>query len=475
MPVAGTAPELSNNRLRPGVLTTLDVMAQSLAVLGPVMGAAFITSLVAAGAGAATPLAMLLAGLVGITLACVLSQFAPHIQHAGGLYEYVSHSFGPAVGSAVGWMYFSALSLFCLSTLFGMSAWITGFLWRYAHLQMHWYALTLLLCVSLYLLTLFDIRLATRLQLAITAVSLAIVTLLALSIVLRGGVSGHTVAPFRVGSAPHGWRGLSFGLLFALSLYGGFETSATLAEEASNPKRSVPVAFIGSVALAVAFFVLVSYSYAIGFGVRRADEWGHDPTALLTMANRYAGAWLVPIVFLAAVVDALAVGLGLLTAGSRVCYALARDRVLAPALARVHPRYQTPHVASRVILLAATAIGLPFAFLTGGAMAAFAYLGGIGALITQVIYMVAAVAVMAYFPRRLAGSYSLVSHGVAPVVILLGCGAALYGSLQPPPGSLFGTMPYVAVGLIAVGPCLARQRLHASASTEADDPRGREA
>lgn len=455
-PVSPTAK--SNNQLRPGVLTTLDVLAQSFAYIGPVTGATFVTSLVAGSAGAATPLALLVAGLICVTIGYVLAQFAQRIHHAGCIYEYVNASFGPQPGAMAGWMYFTALALFCPAILFGLSAWTADFLRAQAGVSLPWYGITILLCVPLYLLTLFDVRIATRTQLAITFLSVAVVAVVLAAILLRGGHAGHTLSPFSPASSPRGWAGLSFGLIYALTFFAGFESSATLAEETADPKRSLPVAIIGSVTLCAAFYVMVTYAYAIGFGVARAGEWGADPAALLTLAAQYVGPWLAPVVFLAAIVDAFAVALGCLTAASRVGYALGRDRLLPGVLGRVHLRHRTPYVATAGLLAATLLIGLPFTGVKDGAMLAFAYVNGIASITFQVIYLVALLAAMAYFRRGLAGKYSVVRHAVMPIVAMLGCGAALYGSLQPPPGLLFRTMPYVAAALIALGYLVVRLR-----------------
>ena len=449
----------SEQRLRPGVLTTLDVIAQSFAYLGPVTGAAFVTSLVAASAGAAAPLAVLVAGTLCVTIGYVLAQLAARIHHAGCIYEYVNRSLGPGAGSLAGWMYFTALALFCPAILLGLSAWIADFVRTQTGFACPWYAVTVALCVPLYLLTLFDIRIATRTQLTITVVSVAVVLAVVGVILLRGGESGHTLEVFSPAASSRGWQGVSFGLIYALTFFAGFESSATLAEETADPRRSLPVAVIGSVTLVAAFYLLVCYAFAIGYGPASAGQWASDTGALQTMAGRYVGAWLGPVVFATAVLDAFAVALGCLTAASRVAYALGRDGLLPAALGRVHPRHQTPYVASGALLLGSLLLGLPFAFTRDGAMTGFAYINGIAIITFQVIYIIALVGAVVYFRRGDAGKFCAGRHLAAPAAGILGCAAALYGSLQAPPGPLFVTMPYVAAALAALGLIAARKRI----------------
>src|ERR671931_1544374 len=89
-------------------LSFFDAVAQSVGFMGPVFGAAFLTFLVAGagnagkGAGAATPLAILLA-LIGMgAIAWIVALFARRIRAAGSLYDYVTYAFGDRVGFVAG-------------------------------------------------------------------------------------------------------------------------------------------------------------------------------------------------------------------------------------------------------------------------------------------------------------------------------------------------------------------------------------
>ncbi|MBI4670594.1 MAG: hypothetical protein HY741_02865 [Chloroflexi bacterium] len=72
----------NHNQLKQNVLTTWDVISQSLAFLGPVMSMAFLTGYIAIAAGAGTPLAVLLGGLTMVALGYVIAQFASRVHAA---------------------------------------------------------------------------------------------------------------------------------------------------------------------------------------------------------------------------------------------------------------------------------------------------------------------------------------------------------------------------------------------------------
>lgn len=452
----------NHNQLKKNVLSTWDVIAQALAFLGPVMSMSFLTAYIAMTAGSAVPLAVLLGGLTMVALGYVVAQFASRVHAAGAIYNYAAKAFGPETGFMGGWVYLFAVLCLTIAIIAGVAGWTTEFLGMIgvqlpsAYL---WLGVAVVECVALFLLSYFDIRISTRTQLWLVFGSVAVVVLLALFVLIKGGAAGHSLTPFSF-SAAGGVQGLAFGMIFAILMYTGFESAAVLAEETADPKRSMPIAIVGTVAAAVFLYIVVTYAYSIGFGFNEEGValWA-DPNspALFSMAGIYVGDWLVAVVFLAAIVDGFAVALGCLTTSARVAFAIARDGALPGILSRTHPTHKTPHIANGAVLGLALLVALGFAFAFPPAVGAptaytieFGYLAGIGAIAIEVIYVFVSLAAIVWFRRELKQEYSLFKHLIVPLVAVAGAGAALYGSLLPQPG-LMATMPYVAIGWIAFG------------------------
>jgi hypothetical protein len=59
---------------------------------------------------------------------------------------------------------------------------------------------------------------------------------------------GNTLSVF--GTANSSVNGVFHGILFAVTLFIGFDAAASIGEEAHDPHRSIPIALVGSVALA---------------------------------------------------------------------------------------------------------------------------------------------------------------------------------------------------------------------------------
>lgn len=451
------------HRLKKDVLSTTDVISQALAFLGPVMSMSFLTAYIAMAAGSAVPLAVLLGGLTMVALGYVIAQFASRVHAAGAIYNYAAKAFGPTAGFMGGWVYLFAVLCLTVAIIAGVAGWTTEVLGMFgvplsgAYL---WLVVAAIECVGLYLLSYYDVRISTRTQLWLVFGSVALVIVVALIILFKGGAEGFSLTPFSF-SAAGGLQGLAFGMIFSILMYTGFESAAVLAEETVDPKRSMPIAIVGTVAAAVFLYVVVTYAYSIGFGFSAEGValWA-DPTqpALFSMAGIYIGDWMVAVVYLAATVDGFAVALGCLTTASRVAYAIARDGALPAPLGRTHPKHQTPYIANGTVLTLAFLIAIGFTLIFRPAEGIppaytieFGYLAGIGAIAIEVIYVFVSIAAIVWFRRELKGEYSALKHLVVPIVAVVGAGAALYGSLLPQPDPLMQTMPYVALAWIVVG------------------------
>jgi APA family basic amino acid/polyamine antiporter len=201
--------------------------------------------------------------------------------------------------------------------------------------------------------------------------------------------------------------------------YLGFEAVAAAAAEARRPQRDVPIGIVGALIASTLLYVAVALTLTGIVSYRALDV--PDPIAIAVNAIG------MPVFAVVIKVGALA-GLGSVLlvntyAQSRICHAIARDGLLPPALARLHPRYRTPVAAtiSVATISAAAAAVLPISLL--------ADLVSLG---TLCVFMTVAIAVIVLrnshpdLPRpfrvpfggvRLRGRWI----GTVPVLALLSC------------------------------------------------------
>lgn len=318
----GSAQQLGVKRL-----THIHAIGQSLAI-GPMFSAGLLTGLVASVAGFSTPLSVLLGAIGALCLAYVISLYARRYAGAGAMYEYLARGAHPGIGVV-------CAGLYGLGVLFlgGGGVFIANGFLAQAFFQTHlsinidwwiWGAIALAIAVGL---NHFGVRLAIQGVLMLAGISVIPFLILAISIIVQGGATGNTLSVFT--TTHSSVSDVFHGILFAVTLFIGFEAAASIGEEAEDPRRSIPVALLGCVALSAIFFLLVTYAGAIGFGVKGASTaWPADPSPMGSLADQYVGKGLGTLIDLVVLLDSISVAIAFVVTGSRVFFALARDGLL---------------------------------------------------------------------------------------------------------------------------------------------------
>jgi len=175
----------------------------------------------------------------------------------------------------------------------------------------------------------------------------------------------------------------------------GFDAIAQAGGEARNPGRNLPLAIglaVGSVALFYLLFTAAVY-HAVPWQYVAAEALQRDVTAPGLLGYLLPPFWTVVIVSAAAV--ALAKDLpAMLLATSRLMFAWAEDGIFPKAVAAVHPRHRTPHVAVIASGVMAT-LGILGSHLAGD------FFLGVDILVTAMLvnFLLMAVSVLT-LPRR---------------------------------------------------------------------------
>ncbi|HEU5197771.1 MAG TPA: APC family permease, partial [Methylomirabilota bacterium] len=132
----------------------------------------------------------------------------------------------------------------------------------------------------------------------------------------------------------------------------GFDEVITLAEETTDPTRTVPRALLLALGISTLLYIGVAVAAVSVLG---ADALGTSPRPLADVIGHVLGARGATLVAAIAVVTTTNTTLLALTAASRVLYGMANAGAMPRALARVHPRFGTPRRALVVAALVASA------------------------------------------------------------------------------------------------------------------------
>ncbi len=359
-------------KLGKGNLSLLDVIAQSIGFIGPVFVAAFFipvivgASLNGKGAGLASPVSIIIAMIGMCALAWIISRFARRIHAAGSLYDYVTEAFGQRIGFVGGWVYYGGVVALTLAIGLAFGGFLQGTLMIY-DVDIAWYWLSIAFWVVAALMLLRGVAISTRVQLVLGFGSFLVILAFSIWVIIKvAGDTGLSAQPFNPSSSDQGWNGIFFGMLYAVIMFIGFESSANLAEETKNPRKHIPLAIFGSCIAVGIFYVIVTYAQAVGFGLS-VEAWlaAFPPLYTLAADPTYGSSGFGQLIQWIIVIDIAAVGLGTATASSRGVFALARDGRLPSFLAKVHPQYKTPYVASTVLAVASIILIAIVAFTNG--------------------------------------------------------------------------------------------------------------
>ncbi len=444
-------------------LTILEALGLSLSIVAPTVTAAFNITLVVGAAGRAAPLAFLIAALATVLVALSFMAFSHRVAHAGSAYAYVTHTFGPRVGFVAGWGLF--LSYLMFGT--GFAALVGSFVATalrdlgVALPSTGWIAIGLGALLIAWALAHRDMRLAGRVMLVTEGMAILAILGLCVVIVARVRPSAALTASTLVPAADFGgWQGLGFGLVFSMLSFAGFEGATTLGEEATNPRRAIPVAVFGTVLLSAVFYTVVSFCEVMGYGVDHLQALAHAEAPLDYLAEHYVSRSLSVLLDLAAATTCFSGAIGAISGGGRVAFALGRAG-LATRLAYVHPTHGTPTTAiawTALLNIAPFLCWAPFA----GASDYYSYTSTIAVLALILDYIGVGVAEVVESGRERRWRWAALC-GLGPLLLLW----VLFRNVYPVPSWPNNLWPYVTLGWILLALPLLRWR---SAMTRAPIP-----
>jgi basic amino acid/polyamine antiporter, APA family len=140
--------------------------------------------------------------------------------------------------------------------------------------------------------------------------------------------------------APEGLDGVVTAASVIFFAYIGFDAISTSGEETKNPGRDLPIAIIGSLAIATALYIAVS---VVAVGGLPFDKLKGAEAPLATVLDEGAGfGWAANVISFGALVAITSVVLTILYGQTRIMFAMCRDGLMPRSFARVNPKTSTP-------------------------------------------------------------------------------------------------------------------------------------
>lgn len=303
-------------------------------------------------AGPAIVVSFVLAAIVACLCGLSYCELATMFPVAGSTYSYAYITFGEFVAMIIGWCLTAEYLVACSAVATGWSGTLVGILKnaginlpqaiiaspnlaapsKGGIINLPAVLITLILTYMLY----YGMKESSRVNNIIVCVKIFIILLF-----LALGATHINVTNYKP-FMPYGFKGIFLGASTVFFSYIGFDAISTTAEEAENPSRDVSRGLI--ICLAVVSFLYISVAFVLT---------GMVPFKEIVSENAVPGAlsrvgikWGSALVGVGAILGMISTMIAVLYGQIRVFMVMSRDGLIPKVISKVHPKHNTPYVAT---------------------------------------------------------------------------------------------------------------------------------
>ncbi|MGY1690401.1 APC family permease [Geodermatophilus sp. SYSU D01105] len=428
---------------------------------------------IVAGNGAGYPASYAISAVILLFFAVGFVAMTPHVPQAGAFYSYVSRGLGRGTGLGA-----AMLALLTYVTIqgavFGFIGQAIGdLLGRYGIASPPWWVWTMVVIAAIGVLGYRHIDLSSKVLGLLLVAEVAIVVVLDVAVVARGGgdegLSSGIVDLSQITSGSP-----ALGLMFAIAGFIGFEATAVFRDEAREPEKTIPRATYLSLAIIGVFYAVSSWVVVSAWGDTAAlERAAADPGSMVVETTElHLGTIAADVLNVLLVTSLFACALSFHNVLARYYFNLGNTGVLHSGLGNAHTRHASPSSASltqtvvSVVLMAICAIaGLD------PVLEVFTWLSGIATVGIVGLMLLTCAAVLVFFRRTKVDTRPWQTL-IAPSLGFLGLAAVLVVLVQNLP-LLMGGSTALGVGAgvlllaaLLAGPVLAKARPGAAALSD---------
>jgi amino acid transporter len=336
------------------LIRALGVPTLTASIVNSTIGAGIfvLPAVVAAGLGAAAPIAYVVCAVV---MALVVTSFAiagSRVSLTGGLYAYVEVAFGSYVGFLAGVLLWLTNVLAVAGVASAIAASI-AVIFPFAQGGLGRILLLVLIFVGLAFINIRGVRGGAG-----TVAGLTIAKLLPLLLFIAVGV--FFIQPAALGwSVWPGSDAIGKTALLLIFAFMGIEVALVPSGEVKNPSRTVPRSIFFALAITTALYMAIQL---VAQGVLGAELSKFVDAPLAEAAARFLGDAGRSILLVGAVISAFGYVSGDVLGSPRTLYAFGRNGILPAKMAAVHPRFRTPHIAIIVHAIIACTLSVSSTF-----------------------------------------------------------------------------------------------------------------
>jgi amino acid transporter len=309
-------------------------------------------------------------GVCALVVTLIILCFAEvgsRFKETGGPYLYAREAFGPTVAFEIGWlMWLVRLTAFAANCNLLVN--YVSYFWPQATTTLWRAVIIVFVIIVLAAINVVGVR-----QAAIVSNCFTIGKLIPMLIFIAAGLFFLNPHAYSLGPLPTN-AAFSQSVLLLIYAFTGFEMAAIPVGEVRDPQRYLPRALIIAIAV-VAFVYILIQVVCVG----TLPELGQSQKPLADAATHFLGTTGGTIISAGAIISITGNLNILVLSGSRIPFAMAERRELPSLIAKVHPRFFTPHVSILITAALMLILTLKSSFVAALTISAIARLVTYGA------------------------------------------------------------------------------------------------
>jgi APA family basic amino acid/polyamine antiporter len=327
-------------------------------------------------AGPAIVISFVIAGIGCMFAGLCYSEFAAMVPVAGSAYAYSYATLGELVAWFVGWNLVLEYMMACSTVAAGWSGYFVKLLDHFhvnflpaslsaapfetsgSGIEVHATGAyvnlpAIVIIAAATWLCYRGIKESAVVNTIIVAVKVAIV----LAVIVFGAMYVNTAhwfpyIPANTGEFGHfGWSGIFQASAIIFFAYIGFDGVSTVAQEAKDPQRGMPIGMLGSLAICTLLYILMS---SVLTGLAPFQDLNTPAPVAVALESHPQLSWLSFWVILGALFGLTSVIITMIIPQARIWLTMSRDGLLPKVFGSVHPKFRTPHVSTLITGVAAS-------------------------------------------------------------------------------------------------------------------------
>ncbi|CAF1063738.1 unnamed protein product [Adineta steineri] len=319
-------------------------------------------------AGPSVIISFIASGIVALLAALSFSELAAMIPLSGAAYTYTYASLGEYAAWFIGWNYALTYQLAACTVVVSWGKYVTHFINVVSNYNatnsliqapVAWddntqsFSVTggvinlpaIFITIAITILLISGIYATAIVNLVLVVIKIIILLIFIFATCKYVNVDNYQpFIPSNQGSFSHyGASGTAYACTYVFFAYVGFDSIATVAEEAKERTRTLPYSTVASVLISFLIYIGVCTVMVglVPYQLLNVD----DPLSTALKATPY-GVWLPALMDLGAIASLTSVALTALLSQTRIFYAMAKDNLLPSFFAKIQSRTETPWVST---------------------------------------------------------------------------------------------------------------------------------